>query len=1004
MKKNFCSLGHIQLAFGFTLLASGMAIGQMRVITGTVSNDGKPVSGVSVFQQDSEVVALSNASGVYQIQVSGENPVLVFRHPGYPDRQIDLGNKVVMNISLSGSVVENEIEEVVLNAGYYKVKERESTGSIARVSARDIENQPVTNVLSSMQGRMAGVTIVQNTGVPGGGFDVQVRGRNSLRTYQTTGSNGNMPLYVIDGVPVASLNEFKSGLSDGVLPYGDTNPLNYMSPDDIMSVEVLKDADATAIYGSKGANGVILITTKKGKSGRTTFKLNNSFGVGQMANLPKMMNTKQYLDMRRTALANDGITTIPAYEYDVSGVWSPDKYTDWQKYFVGGISEYSNVQLGVSGGSERTSFAISGSHNEETTVFPGDYRYKRNNLSVNVEHLTADKKFKVAFSGYYSKQHNVLPPRDFNQVYASLAPNAPDLYRDGKLNWENSTFQNPLAPATRTYTSEGSNLNANLVLNYKLGHGFSLNLNSGYSDNNTGELQIYPKTFYDPAYNIGSERSLLRKATMLNKSWILEPQLNYEKKVGEHQFSALVGASFQEQKSDNLTLMGRNFPSDELIYNLSSAATVTAENALQFTYRYQAIYTRLNYGFKDRYFVNLSGRRDGSSRFGSDSRFANFGAVGAAWLFSKEGFLSDSQWLSLGKLRASYGIAGNDQIGDYQFYDTYASTSGFYNGSTALAPTRLYNKDYAWELTKKLEAAMEWSLFKDRLFFSASYYRNTSDNQLLGMMLPATTGFASILGNLNATVLNTGTELVLQSAIIRKGDWDWNVSVNITFPKDKLLDFPNLESSSYKNYFEIGKSTSLRKLYQYNGIDPVTGLYTFEDFNKDGVINVEDRKVTKELRQYWYGGVENRLRYKNWSLNVLLQISRQNISNIYASEGYLGLMENKSIAYLDYWTPDNPDAQFQKPSAGYNTAANNANAQFMMSDATVSDTYNLRLKNIALNYSLPSPADSRLKTMVFLQGQNLFTISNYKGLNPEFSLPGFVSPLRVVSIGVNLTY
>lgn len=1002
MKNSYYHIGGI--FFGLMLTAvSTNTQAQTRSISGTVTSSNQPLSGVIISQEGSDQVTTTGSNGTYKLQVTGENPIiLMFRHPEYAEERITATNQTVINISLEQKV--KGIEEVILNAGYYKVKEKESTGSIARVTAKEIQNQPVNNVLSSLQGRMAGVNIIQNTGTPGGGFNVQIRGKNSLRTYETTGVNGNNPLYVIDGVPAPALNEFKSGLSDGAIPYGDTNPLNYMNPDDIASIEVLKDADATSIYGSRGANGVVLITTKRGNKGKTAVRFNNSYGIGQLTNLPKMMSTEQYLTMRRAAFANDGITQYPDSEYDVNGKWNPDKYTDWQKYFVGNTAEYSNVQLGVSGGNDNTSFSISGSHNEETTVYPGDYRYKRNSFNANVEHLSSDKKFRTVFTAYYSRQNNKLPPRDFNQVYASLAPNAPDLNRNGMLNWENSTFRNPLGDAQKTYTGEVENLTANLILDYKLGAGFSVKLNSGYVNNESLEQQVYPKTIYDPAYNIGSNRSLLRKSTMINSSWIVEPQLNYEMKRGNHHWSALAGGSFQEQKSDNLTMTGRNFPSDELIYDISSAVTVTAENAYNFLYRYQAVYARLNYGFKDRYFVNLSGRRDGSSRFGSDRRFANFGAAGVAWLFSKEDFLKDNSWLSLGKIRGSYGITGNDQIGDYQYMDTYTTTGETYNGTTVLNPTRLYNKDFGWEVTRKLEAAIELSFFKDRLFLSAAYYRNTSDNQLLGIKLPATTGFPTILGNMDATVLNTGTELVLQSQLINKSEWSWSASFNITFPKDRLLDFPNLETSAYSQFFEIGKSTSLRKLYQYNGIDQATGLYTFEDFNKDGVINSDDRKVTKELRQFWYGGLQNTLRYRNWSLSVLMQISRQNQSNLYASDGYLGLMENKSVVFLDYWTPDNPDAQFQKPSAGYDGAAVTASSQFLESDATVSDTYMLRLKNVSLNYTLPNPDKKRLNAMVFVQGQNLMTWSNYKGINPEFSLAGFVSPLRVISFGINLTY
>ena len=1003
MKKNFCSLSHIQMAFGFTLLVSSAAVGQMRIISGTVTENAEPVSGVSVFQKGKHAVAFTNASGIYQVQVTGDNPVLVYRHPDFPERQVTLGNKIVVNIAYGNK--ENAIEEVVLNAGYYKVKEKESTGNIAKVTAKEIENQPVLNALSAVQGRVPGVSITQNTGVPGGGFDIQIRGRNSLRTYQTSVSDGNVPLYVIDGVPLPSLGEYNTSLANAVLPFSNSNPLNGINPDDILSLEILKDADATAIYGSKGANGVVLVTTKKGNSGKTQVKINSSYGLGWSPNLPRTMTTEEYLKMRAVAFANDGITTYPANQYDVNGSWDRKKYTDWQKYFVGNKVEQSDIQLSVSGGNANTRYLLSGSHWEETTIFPGDYRYKRNTFTSNMEHQSTDRRLKLSFTGYYTMEDNRLPPTDFRSIYPTIAPNAPDLYTaSGSLNWQNGTFINPMAAASQTLTTQNRNLNASLNISYKLGAGFSFNVNGGYGSYDRQEQRIYPKTFYNPSANIGSERSSLRKASLVNRNWMVEPQLNYEKTWGRHEIEALVGSSFQDQVSDNLMVLGTKFPSDELIYNLASAATVTVASSYKFQYRYQAFYGRLHYGLADKYFINLTARRDGSSRFGDANRFGNFGAVGLAWVFSKENFLKDLKWLSHGKLRGSYGITGSDQIGDYQFYDTYTASGGAYGNYSGLIPARLYNKNFGWEKTKKLELALEWSLFRDRLSVSSAWYRNISSSQLVGIPLPATTGFSSYQANLDATVLNRGWEFAGQISIFKEGDFKWNTSINITLPRTRLLKFPNLETSTYANYFVVGKSTSLLKLYSYTGIDPVTGLYTVMDANKDGSINALDKTAVKELKQYWFGGVQQNLRYKNWSLDVLFQFVKQSQKNMYAVDGYVGAIGTKSAVYLDYWTPDNPNAQFQGPTSGANAKAVAANSFFTQSDATVSDIFTLRLKNLSINYTIPAVAGTNITARLFVQGQNLWLSSNYKGIDPEFSAQGYTTPLRVVSAGVSLSF
>jgi TonB-dependent SusC/RagA subfamily outer membrane receptor len=331
MKNSYYNIGGIFFGLMFTTVSMSIKA-QTRTISGTVTASDKPLSGVVISQEGSDHVTATTEKGTYTLQVTAENPILLFRHPDYAEEKFNLTNQTVVNISLEQKV--KGIEEVILNAGYYKVKDKERTGSIAKVSAKDIENQPVNNVLSALQGRMPGVSITQNSSVPGGGFDVQIRGRNSLRSYATTGYDGNKPLYIIDGVPLPQINDFNTGMSGSILPYSETNPLNSLNPDDIESLEVLKDADATAIYGSKGANGVILITTKKGKKERTEVNLRTSYGLGQMTNLPKMMNLEQYTAMRKLAFANDG-AAVPSNAYDINGVWNPTKYTDWQKYFVG---------------------------------------------------------------------------------------------------------------------------------------------------------------------------------------------------------------------------------------------------------------------------------------------------------------------------------------------------------------------------------------------------------------------------------------------------------------------------------------------------------------------------------------------------------------------------------------------------------------------------------------------------------------------------------------------
>ena len=985
-----------------TLLVSGMAIGQMRTISGTVTQNQQPLGNVTVFQEGTNEVTVSNSSGKYHIQVSGQNPVLIFKHPDYSDRRIEIGKQSTIDISLDNR--ERQIEEVVLNAGYYKVKEKESTGSIAKVTARDIENQPVTNVLSAVQGRMAGVSITQNSGTPGGGFDVQIRGRNSLRTYSTSSFNANTPLYVIDGIPMSSGNEFRSGLASAILPYSDTNPLNAINPEDIQSIEVLKDADATAIYGSRGANGVVLITTKQGVKGKTQLSFNSSYGLGRIARLPKMMSTEDNLKMRKAAYANDGIQNIPVSAYDLTK-WDQNRYTNWQDYFIGNISEQSSNRINVSGGNENTKFSLSGTHDEQTTVFPGDYRYKRNNAGLSLQHQSTDRKFSANFSSYYTTQNNVLPPSDFYRIYTGIAPNAPDLYKaDGSINWENNTFTNPMAAASQTYKTDSKQLISNLSLDYKLTSELTVKINSGYTDSKVNEKRLYPKTFYNPSTNIGSERSAIRKGDTGSTSWIIEPQLNYNKQINKHNFNLLVGTTFQEQKASNQVLYASNFPSDELIENIGSAQSITVSSTGSFIYHYQSIYGRFNYQYDKKYILNVTARRDGSSRFGPENRYSNFGAIGAAWIMSNEKFFEPLTSLSFAKLRGSYGTAGSDLIGDYQYLDTYQTGLFPYDGIQSINPVRLFNPNFGWEQTKKLEGALELAFLKNRINFTGAYYRNRSSSQLVGVPLPGTTGFQSIQANLGATVQNSGWEFTLESANIKKDNFSWNTSLLFSAPKNKLVEFPNIEGSTYASTLAIGHSTIIRKLFHYTGLDPVTGVYQFEDVNKDGKLDINDRTIIKDIGMRWEASIVNSIQYKSWKLQFLVQLVNQTQNNSYSYAASLGLMGNLPIQFLDYWTPENPNATFQKPTTYANATLSNAALNFSNSDATVSNALYVRLRNISLQYDIPKEVFKQINMSVFFQGQNVWTWTKFKDLDPEFVLAGYTPPLQVFSLGFNVKF
>lgn len=967
---------------------------QQSQITGTVTDGTVPLAGVSISVKGKPIGVSSDYDGKYSITAQ-RGDVLIFSYLGFKTLTIPVTDRKTINVQMREDAT--ALQEIKINAGYYAVKNSERTGSISKISSKDIEKQPVTNVFAAMQGRMAGVNITQNTGVAGGGFDIQIRGQNSLR------SDGNRPLYIIDGVPYSS-DAVGSDLTGIVLP-GPTSPLNSINPTDIESIEVLKDADATAIYGSRGANGVVLITTKKGKEGKTKFSANVSGGFGTVTRMMKLMNTQQYLQMRREAFINDGIPYGPA-DYDVNGTWDQNRYTDWQKELIGGTSELNDVQASVSGGSSQTQFLLNGNFHKETTVFPGDYHYRKGNLHANLNHESENKKFRINFSMGYTTQENNQPGIDITQQVILLPPNAPALYdAQGNLNWENSTWNNPMSNLEGKYLSKSNDLFANSLLSYTILPGLVAKTSFGFTDTRFEDSRTQPSTMYDPAYGLGSEYSSIYVNNTTRKSWIIEPQISWSKKFGKGKTEILLGGTFQQQTSNQLVQEANGFSSNSLIYNLSSAFHVFDLVDSESVYKYQAFFGRVNFSWNDRYILNLTGRRDGSSRFGPGRQFATFGAIGSAWLFSNETFVKEHfGFLSFGKLRTSYGTTGNDQIGDYQFLNTYGSSGNNYAGVNGLEPIRLFNPDFGWETNKKFELALETGFLKDRIFLTAGWYNNRSSNQLVGIPLPATTGFNSIQANLDATVQNRGIELTLRTVNFQKESFNWISNFNLTIARNKLLSFPDLKGSTYENQFVIGQPLNIKKVYHYKGIDPATGIYQFEDFNGDGIITVQDKQAVRDLNPKYFGGFQNTITFHNWQLDFLFQFVKQlNYDGSYGT-GLPGSTTNQPVGVINHWQQPGDNATYQQYTTGVNGEALDAFYKFYASDAMIRDASYVRLKNLSLSYTIPEKWFKGIKCRLLVQGQNLFTITSYKGADPESRFTTSLPPLKVITTGVQLTF
>jgi len=958
-----------------------------------VDENAQPIAGATIKVKGTSITAISDGNGLFSFKNISDDAVLEISYLGYQIKEIkaskDLG-------TLKMEVAVGKLNEVTVNAGYYTVKDSERTGNISRITSKDIEKQPVTNIIATMQGRMAGVSITQTTGVPGGSFDIKIRGQNSLR------ADANAPLYIIDGVPYSS-DPIGYTQTATIFPDKNTSPLNSINPQSIESIEILKDADATAIYGSRGANGVVLITTKKGQAGQIKVIFNASTGIGTVAKLMDLMDTQQYLAMRRQAFINDGLSVYNQWDYDINGTWDQNRYTDWQKELIGRNARLNEIQGTITGGSETTQFLLSGNFRTESTVFVGDFLYKKGGTQFNLNHRSNDSKFRLTLSAGYNLQDNDMPASDFTDDARSLPPNSPALYnQDGSLNWADGTWENPLGNLHPKVKSETNNLMANNVLSYELLPGLVVKSSLGYTNLSTTETRTAPSTAFNPAANVSSSRSGIYYNNTKRSSWIAEPQINWNKDFLGGKLGVLLGATFQRQATDRLFQYGEGFSANSMIYNLAAATYMKINLNDETQYKYQAFFGRLNYNWRERYIINFTARRDGSSRFSPENQFSNFGAVGAAWLFSNEEIFKNSTWLSFGKIRSSYGITGSDQIGDYQFLNTYTTSGVNYNGVIGLQPSRLYNPNFAWETNKKFEIGVELGLMQDHIFLTGAWYQNRSSNQLTGIPLPGTTGFTTLQANLNATVENKGLELTLRTINFNTGNFNWTTSLNLTYFSNRLLEFPGLASSAYSQKYRIGKPLNIALLYQYKGIDPQTGIYTFGDLNADGRISFpEDQQIVTDLNPKYFGGFQNQLSYKKWNLDFLFQFVSQKNRSIPVENS--GLMLNQPSNLIDSWkNPENP-GKYQIYTTGINDAAITGDYLFSSSNGAFEDASFIRLKNIAISYDVPLNFKGT-KCRVMLQGQNLLTFTKYKNGDPEFITYGYLPPLKVINASVQLTF
>jgi TonB-linked SusC/RagA family outer membrane protein len=984
---------------------------QQQDLRGTVRDQiGRPLIGATVYIKETKVGAITNQQGEFLIIDAPENGTLVITMIGHETKEVKFSKSLIATVTLKE--VNANLSEVQI-IGYGEVQRQYSTSNIGTVNSEQISKQPVSNPLLALQGRVTGLFIQQTSGVTAAPINVTIQGKNSLQ-------KGSDPFYVIDGIPYSPQFTDYSLLGASISGLGGSS-FNFLNPADIESISILKDADATAIYGSRAANGAILITTKKGKAGQTKIDVNFQNGWGKIDHKLKYLNTQQYLEVRKEAYSNDGLpipnsnTTPDESNYDLT-IWDQNKFPDWQKILVGGTAQFQSLQASISGGSQNTQFLAGYGFNRQTTVYPDNLGDKKGNVHLNLNHKSANNKFKYMASATYLKDKNQLSGVDLMDAATSLVPNAPMPFNpDGSLNWgplpKNPTvysLDNPLKYTKQVYSANTTNLIASNTISYEFISGLTAKVSGGYNKLEADETKITPFAYFKP--DLSRKNRTAGYLTKSIDSWIIEPQLTYTRNTKIGAIDALIGSTFQQSKTDIYQQTGSGYTNDAQLGNILAASTVVINNNIKTQYRYDAVFARLNYRYNDKYIINLTTRRDGSSRFGNANKLHTFYALGSAWLFGSEDLIARNlPWLSFGKLRVNYGTTGNDQISDYTYLsllDNYRTDIPYQSG-VSLYPTNLNNPYLQWEETRKLNLGINLGFLKNRIELDVNYFRNRSSNQLVSYLLPITTGFTGITQNFPATIQNKGLEVMLNINPVKSKNFNWQSSLNFTTSKNKLVAFPGLETSSYAQAYVIGEPINVIKAFRFAGVNPTTGLYEFINSKGEKTSDPsfsKDRSVLIDPNPKWYGGISNSFQYKNFQLDFLVQVVNQKAkNNRFGIVPGLALF-NQPVEVLDRWKKPGDISNVQKFSTSFDIYTPWSNA--IVSDAGYSNGSYMRLKNASLSYNLPTTLLSKVhisNARFYIQGQNLLTITDFVGSDPESKGISYLPPLRMFTVGIQIS-
>ena len=986
-------------------------------ITGTVTSmTGEPIPGATIVVKGTTTGTITDNDGNYSLSNVPSDATLVFSFVGMRSMEINVDGRNFINVQLEDETI--GLEEVVA-IGYGSQKKRDVTGSVQSISSEELANIPVAQIGQKLQGKTAGVEILQTTGIPGQGMSIRIRGAASINA-------SSDPLYVVDGFPIV----------------GDISNIN---PDEIESISILKDASATSLYGSRAANGVVLIQTKKGKLGKTQVSLNAYYGVQTVPQKgrPDLMNAREFAqfekEIREENAAYKGTTAVIPEEYQ-----NPSQYgegTDWYNVLLRN-APIQSYNLTVTANKDKLRTSVVGGYFQQDGVLLNS-SFSRYSLRINTEYDLNDH---IKFAVNVAPNHSIsATPNSDGSLWGGgilesailTAPIAKAVNDDGTLPLTANApglFPNPnwyrVAQEVKNDT-KSTRLLSNAYVDVEVIDGLHFKSSANIDLDNKQLLYFSPSTsggiFAPPP-----QKTKAAITTSSYYSWLTENMLTYTKTFNEdHHIDALLGYTAQKYRYDYSKLNGTDFPDDQ-VTALSAAATTNGTSDIQ-EWSLLSWVSRLNYNYKGKYLVSLAIRRDGSSRFGSDNRWGNFPSVSAGWIASDEEFMKSISKLSYLKLRGSYGVTGNNNIGNYSYYAAVNSQNYVFNNvlGSGKATTSLSNSELGWERTSQLDLGVDIGLFKDRIFFQYDYFKKNTSDMLYSLSVPQASGFDEFTTNTGEFKF-WGHEFVISTKNM-VGKFKWNTDFNISFVRNKVVDLgPDIEFigglTGNPHITEVGQPIGMFIGYVFDGIynnqaeldaapkhaTSTVGTVRMKNTNDDNVIDDNDRTIIGNPNPKFTFGLTNNLSYMNFDLGIIIsgaygnEIMNRTLESVQNLDGVFNV--TKDVA--NRWrSPENPGDGIH-PRAMIGTALARS-----MNSRWVSDGSYATIKNITLGYTIPAQSKLRYfkSIRIYTSIQQALVLTKYNGSNPEVSSNGgdalgqgidwsaYPVP-RTVSFGLNLNF